>query len=117
MKTLLIIALLLPCTVRAQIKKDKALHFGAGMLIGGVTSLALKRTKLANNKFATILISSATSTLVAIGKEAYDQYGKKTFADDRDISWTAVGGFVGSISVTYTIKFKKRNVTTRPLPY
>lgn len=109
MKTLIIIALLLPCVGSAQIKKDKVLHFGAGMLIGGVTSLALKRTELASNKFATILISSAASTLVAIGKEAYDQYGKKTFADDRDILWTAVGGLVGSISITYTIKFKKRN--------
>lgn len=108
MKTIIILALLTPCAARAQIQKDKALHFSAGILIGGISTLVLKQTELADNKTATILISSTISTLVAIGKEAYDQYGKKTFADDRDILWTAAGGFIGSISVVYVIKYKKR---------
>lgn len=112
MKTLLF-AILLPGISSAQIQKDKAFHFGAGMLIGGITSLALKRTELSENKFATVLISTSASTLVAVGKEAYDQYVKKTFADDRDILWTTIGGFVGGISVTYTIKCKPRKTMNR----
>lgn len=108
MKTLIIIMLLLPSVVTAQIQKDKVLHFGAGVLIGGVTSLVLKKTELAGNKLGIILISTATSTVIAIGKEAYDQYVKKTFADDRDILWTAIGGLVGGVSITYTIKYKKK---------
>jgi len=112
---ILILALLLSNVANAQIQKDKVLHFGAGVLIGGITSLIIKKTELKDNKFACILVSTTTSTLIAVGKEAYDQYVKKTFADDRDILWTAIGGLVGGVSITYTIKYRKKPAINRVL--
>lgn len=99
MKTL-VIFILISFNLSAQIQKDKTLHFGAGILAGGITAFVSER----NNKFETILLSTTASTLIAIGKEAYDQYVKKTFADDKDILWTAIGGLIGGVTITYTIK-------------
>lgn len=92
-----------------QIRKDKTLHFGAGILIGGITAYISERAGISDNKVGTLILSTSVSTVVAIGKEAYDQYGKKTFADGKDILWTAIGGLAGGLSVTYTIKPKDKH--------
>jgi uncharacterized protein YfiM (DUF2279 family) len=93
----------------SQIRKDKTLHFGAGILVGGITALVSERIGISDNKFQTLFLSTSVSTAVAIGKEAYDQLVKKTFADGRDILWTAIGGFVGGLTVTYTIKPRNKH--------
>lgn len=89
---------------QVQFRKDKTFHFGAGMLIGGITAYISERAGITDNKVGTLILSTSMSTVAAVGKEAYDQYVKKTFADDKDILWTAIGGLVGGLSVTYTIK-------------
>lgn len=94
---------------QVQFRKDKTFHFGAGMLVGGITAYISERSGISDNKFETMILSTSVSTVVAIGKEAYDQYIKKTFADDRDILWTAIGGLVGGLSVTYTIKPRNKH--------
>lgn len=105
MKTTLIILFALVSSIaNSQIKRDKTLHFSAGVLVGGITAYVSERTGISNNKFETLIISTSVSTAVAVGKEAYDKYVRKTFADDRDILWTVIGGVVGGVSVTYTIK-------------
>lgn len=109
MKTLIVILFAAVSTLtNAQIQKDKTLHFGAGVLVGGITAFVSERAGISDNKFKTIILSTSVSTVVAIGKEAYDQYIKRTFADNKDILWTAIGGLVGGVSVTYTIKPRNR---------
>lgn len=105
MRTTIIILFVVVSTIaNSQIRKDKTFHFGAGMLVGGITAFVSERIGISDNKFETLILSTSVSTVVAVGKEAYDQYVKKTFADDRDVLWTAIGGLVGGLSVTYTIK-------------
>lgn len=109
MKTLLIILLVATSTVaKAQIRKDKSLHFGAGALVGGIAAYVSDRAGITDNKFEALLVSVSASTAVAVGKEAYDLYVKKTFVDQKDILWTAIGGMVGGLSVTYTIQPKNK---------
>lgn len=108
--TIIILFVVVSSMAHSQvIRKDKTLHFGAGALIGGITAFVSERIGISDNKFETLLLSTSVSTVVAIGKEAYDQYVKKTFADDRDILWTAIGGLVGGLSVTYTIKPRNKH--------
>ena len=65
---------------------------------------------MVDNKFEATLIATSVTTVVAVGKEAYDTYGKGTFMDGKDILWTALGGLVGSLSVTYTIKPRNKRI-------
>lgn len=112
MKTKLIIILAIISNMSvAQIQRDKTYHFGVGTVIGGVTTYFSERAGLTHNKFESVLVSATVTTVVAMGKEAYDTYVKKTFMDGKDILWTALGGIVGSVSVTYTIKPKNRSIT------
>ena len=105
MKTTIIILFAVVSTVaNAQIRRDKALHFSAGMLVGGITALVSERAGISDDRFETLILSTSVSTMVALGKETYDKYVKKTYADERDVLWTAIGGFVGGLSLTYTIK-------------
>ena len=112
MKTICIVLFLVTSTIaNSQIQRDKTLHFGAGILIGGTTSFISTRMGISDNKFETLLLSTSVSAVVGVGKEAYDKYVRKTFADKKDILWTTIGGFVGSVSVTYTIKPRNKNIT------
>ncbi len=94
-------------TEAQQIQRDKALHFGVGSSIGGVSAYVCQKTNLTDNKFETLLVSAGTSTLVAVGKEMYDLNVKKTSISKRDILWTGIGGIVGGMSVSYTIQPKQ----------
>jgi hypothetical protein len=67
------------------------------------------RIGISDNKFEMLLLTTSISTTIAVGKEAYDLYIKKTFASDRDILWTAIGGLVGGICITYTIKTRNKH--------
>jgi uncharacterized protein YfiM (DUF2279 family) len=102
--TIIILFAVVSNIANAQIRKDKTLHFGAGILVGGITAFVSERAGISDNKFETLFLSASSSTIVAIGKETYDRYVKKTFVDERDILWTAIGGLIGGLSVTYTIK-------------
>lgn len=105
MKTLIVILFAAISTMaNSQIRKDKTLHFGAGILVGGITAFVSERAGISDNKFKTIILSTSVSTVVGVGKEVYDLYVKRTFVDNKDILWTAIGGLVGGVSVTYTIR-------------
>jgi len=107
--TIIILFAVVSAAANAQIKRDKALHFGAGMMVGGITAFVSERAGISDNKFQTLVVSTSVSTLVGVGKEVYDKYVRRTFSDDRDILWTAIGGIVGGASVTYTIPMKKKH--------
>lgn len=109
MKALTIITLLLSFGGNAQIQKDKVLHFGAGFVIGGVSAYVAERTGISDSKFESAIIATSVSTLAGVLKEVYDVYGKRTSADGKDILWTAIGGLSGSITVSFTIKSKRKN--------
>lgn len=111
MKTTLILLFVVASNLSySQIKRDKVLHFGAGMLVGGITAFVSEQAGISDNKLETLIISTSVSTFVAVGKETYDKYVRKTAFSERDVVWTAIGGIVGDLSVTYTIKPRNKHI-------
>lgn len=100
MKTIAI--LLLSCsTATAQIQKDKALHFGAGLAISATTTAITY--KITNNKNTSMLVGFGAATLAGVAKEVYDKKSGKGVPDSKDALWTSIGGGVG-MTIRFTFK-------------
>ncbi|MGD2065747.1 MAG: hypothetical protein PVI43_01075 [Candidatus Bathyarchaeota archaeon] len=67
--------------------QDKVLHVIAGMFMGAVSQLSVPRS----------IIPIFVAILIAIGKELYDKYIKKTYFDFFDMFATIAGIFVGAV--------------------
>jgi hypothetical protein len=93
------IVLSLLITLNCYSQKDKALHFSAGFVVSGLSSLG----KSKNEK---IVIGVGSSFAVGIAKEAYDKNRGGKF-DMNDIWFTATGGLFGTIIFSYVIKPKR----------
>lgn len=79
---------------------DKALHFSAGFVFSGISSLGKQK----NEK---IIIGVTSAFAIGVAKELYDKKrGGKV--DYNDIWFTATGGLVGSVIFTYVTKPKRK---------
>ena len=67
--------------------QDKVLHALAGFIVGFAWYLLLPNS----------IIPVVVVVAVAIGKELYDKYIKKTYFDFFDMFATIAGGFVGIV--------------------
>ena len=65
--------------------QDKVLHFVAGLLVGAISHIFIVDS----------ILVLAPVILVAVGKELYDKYIKKTYFDFFDMFATLVGGWIG----------------------
>lgn len=91
----------------AQINiSDDGLHFGAGIVISGVTySLVYSKTQ---NKKKAFWFSFGLSTLAGLSKEIYDGYIIDGKFDNSELIFTTLGGLSASYSFNiFTGKKKK----------
>lgn len=87
------------------VPEDKALHFGAGALIGaGTTGIVYELT---GNKKKAVIYGIGLSTLAGITKEIID-HNNGSRADGGDMLATTLGGAVGSFSVKIILDSGKR---------
>lgn len=99
MKKVLYIVLSLLIAFNCYSQKDKALHFSAGFVVSGLSSLG-------KNKNEKIVIGVGSSFAVGMAKELYDKNRGGRF-DVRDVFFTTGGGLFGTIIFSYVIKPKK----------
>ena len=71
--------------------QDKVLHFLAGFVVGVFGMFLLPYDFIPYPVVAVVA--------VAVGKEVYDKYIKKTYFDFFDMFATICGGFVGIVSM------------------
>lgn len=99
MKKVSYIVLSLLITLNCYSQSDKALHFSAGFVVSGLSSLG-------KNKNEKIIIGVGTALAAGIAKEAYDKNRGGKF-DMNDIWFTATGGLFGTIIFTYIVEPKR----------
>ncbi len=99
MKKVSYIVFTLLITLNCYSQTDKALHFSAGFVFSGISSLSKQK----NEK---IIIGVTSAFAIGVAKELYDKKrGGKV--DYNDIWFTTAGGLVGSVIFTYVLKPKK----------
>lgn len=82
----------------SQIAKDKKLHFGAGLVIGGATNaIVYAKTK---NKTKAFVWGMVATSVAGLGKELYDEHTYNGF-DSKDLGATILGGL--TINITFNI--------------
>ena len=100
MKKVPYIVFTLLITLNCYSQTDKALHFSAGFVFSGISSLGKQK----NEK---IIIGVTSAFAIGVAKELYDKKrGGKV--DYNDIWFTATGGLVGSVIFTYVTKPKRK---------
>lgn len=78
---------------------DKKLHFIAGLIISGLTGLAVIYL-LKNDNLLVFMVSFGMSVLAGTGKEIYDSMNPdRHVADLYDAVYTFAGGLVAAIAV------------------
>lgn len=102
MKKLILILLLLPLCLSAQIKQDKLLHFGAGATIATASHLTLKGEDV--NPFKGTLLTAP----IAAGKEMFDVFNGGRFSN-TDFAFTVASAVIVDLGVLgYKKIFKKK---------
>jgi len=88
------------------LQQDKLLHFGFGYIVGSSTTVI---ADVLGSKHP-FMWGILTSTIVGIGKE---YYGHRTRGnvESMDIYSTALGGIVGTVTVTIPIYNKRKKPT------
>jgi len=88
------------------ISKDKPLHFGAGLVIGGVGGYAANKI-FKGDPYWTWAGAIGSSLAAGITKEAIDEadYGGW---DNNDVLFTALGGIVSGLALELLLKKKRR---------
>jgi hypothetical protein len=107
---LLVILVLFPFFLNAQINRDKKIeHIVAGYLIGGTGNFLVY--KLTDNKTVGLISGVALSLLAGHIKEKLDEKNGKYYSTN-DLMYTSFGGLGGSITVRVIIgkKERKRNI-------
>lgn len=99
MKKVSYIVLSLLIALNCYSQRDKALHFSAGFVVSGLSSLG-------KNKNEKIVIGVGTAFAAGVAKEMYDKNRGGKF-DMRDVWFTATGGLFGTIIFSYIVKPKK----------
>ena len=99
MKKVSYIVLSLLISINCYSQRDKALHFSAGFVVSGLSSLG-------KNKNEKIGIGEGTALAVGMAKEVYDKNRGGRF-DVRDVWFTTTGGLFGTIIFSYIVKPKK----------
>ena len=96
--TLLLALSLIPSNAQLLTESDKKMHFGAGVIFGGLSyGLIFEETE---DKQLALLGSVATAFVAGYIKETYDKRRGGPF-DNRDLLATTLGGI--SIGVTFDI--------------
>lgn len=102
MKILLL--LLFPFCLNAQIDFDKKVHFRNGLIISSATYCLIENT---NNKIKhPALVSFGIGCLAGIGKEAYDHFSKKGIASKEDAIYTIGGALCATFVIRLAISRK-----------
>lgn len=99
MKKVSYIVLSLLISLNCYSQRDKALHFSAGFVVSGLSSLG-------KNKNEKIVIGVGTAFAAGVAKEMYDKNRGGRF-DVRDVWFTTTGGLFGTIIFSYIVKPKK----------
>ena len=102
--------LLIPVILQAQVRKDHVLHFGAGMVAGGVGAFAASEIS-GGSRGWTFAGAVAGGLLAGLAKEAVDAGKADNRWDNTDLAATALGGV--TIGVTIDL-FTTRSRRKRP---
>ena len=97
MGKLLIILILFPTLLGAQIPKDKQDHFAAGVLIGfSSTCITLEQTK----PIVSFAYALGSAAVIGTGKELiYDKAMGRGTPETKDVLFTIAGGVAGHFIV------------------
>ena len=103
----IIYILLLLCSgllIGQQIPDDKKLHYGAGVITGGLGyAIILHET---GDKKKAFIGGVLTSVLAGVGKEYLDSTDPKNRFDKKDLAATVLGGL--SINITVSLFNRKK---------
>ena len=100
--TTLLLALSLTTVKAQQFKRDKQLHFAAGMVVGAATHMIAKKYEL--SKVEEISLSIIMGIAVGSAKEFYDQVIGEGNVEFYDAGYTALGCVTMDVTLL-TIKF------------
>ena len=104
MKKIYFLLLLFTSAMFAQIEKDKKLHFGAGVVAGGIGyHYFLQKT---GDKKKAVIGGVLTSIVAGAGKEFIDSRMPGNRFDNKDLLATTLGGV--SINLTISLFNGKR---------
>lgn len=99
-----LLLLLFPLCLNAQIDFDKRLHFRNGVILSGATYCLIENT---NNKIKhPSLVCFGVGAFAGLSKEAYDYFSHKGVASYEDLLFTMAGSFCVTIVIKQAIKRK-----------
>ena len=91
---------------QTDVKNDKLVHFGAGVLVSSLSyAVIYKNTKSVKKS---LIYSTACAFLVGTAKEVYDSKYSNTGFGAEDLVATTLGGFVSSSVITIVLKDKNK---------
>jgi hypothetical protein len=114
MKKIIVLGFLaLAVKTKAQIAPDKVEHFAVGMALGGSFQYMMRNSDLTANQRT--VISTTLVSIIGMCKEVYDGSTTRGTASNADWIATGLGGFAGSMTVRYTIKYSEQRKRTMPV--
>lgn len=117
-KTFTIVVFLFSLSLlQAQLEKDKALHFGAGILSGAAGALVADQLSDGNRAW-TFTGAVAGSLLAGVVKETIDQNKSNNSWDNRDLAATVLGGLTVGVTIDLFSgkRRKKKNQVSSNIP-
>ena len=90
--------LLIPVILQGQVREDHILHFGAGMVAGGVGAYAASEIS-GGSRGWTFAGAVAGSLLAGLAKEAVDAGNPDNQWDNTDLAATALGGVTIGVTI------------------
>lgn len=101
-----IVVFLFHLCVKAQIPEDKAKHFGAGVVIGGIGGYTANKI-FNGNRYWTWAGAVGGSLAAGVVKEAWDESKGRT-AETNDIVYTVLGGAISGLVLELFLKNDRR---------
>lgn len=99
----------LNASVQAQGLKDKATHFGSGIVIGGIGGYSAHFVLSKKSQWRWIS-ATGSSLIAALAKESWDK-SRGLQPEANDVIYTVLGGIVSSLTLEliYKSKLKRKN--------
>ena len=94
-------------TIKAQGFNDKAKHFGAGFVIGGIGGYAANKI-FDGNRYLTWAGAVGSSLAAGLSKEAYDG-SNGGLVETRDVVYTSLGGVASGLLLELLLNKNKRS--------
>lgn len=99
--------------VKAQIAPDKMEHFAVGVALGGSFQYLMRNSDLTPNQRT--VVSTTLVSIIGMCKEVVDGASTRGTSSNADWIATGLGGFAGSMTVRYTIKYSEQRKKATPV--